>query len=328
MYMLLAELEEALFIPLAATPLAQAVGLTPLALAAGVSCLAAQLLLFVAFSYLLPDGPWRRLPGLTAHQCICFPLMIGLACVGVQDWFLSAAVPTSLSGRVLDEHRLGGQLAQLVYGELLLWDIPCGLLVPSLREPLMLAHHFGMAAVAYATLSPLCSYYAVFFFGAIEVRPGHAPHPLITPAPTTPVPMRRVPPPSPPCAQVSGIPLSIVDVFHPKHEKHVRRGGGWFEYEKASPLCRAVNELARVCFAAAYLPLRAVYFPWVVGSQAVPDMLATLALPQEERPAAPDAALYGVIGFGIAFSALQMYWGKLVFTQVLHVLAGPKPKGE
>ncbi|EOD05232.1 hypothetical protein EMIHUDRAFT_461939 [Emiliania huxleyi CCMP1516] len=295
MYMLLAELEEALFIPLAATPLAQAVGLTPLALAAGVSCLAAQLLLFVAFSYLLPDGPWRRLPGLTAHQCICFPLMIGLACVGVQDWFLSAAVPTSLSGRVLDEHRLGGQLAQLVYGELLLWDIPCGLLVPSLREPLMLAHHFGMAAVAYATLSPLCSYYAVFFFGAIEV---------------------------------SGIPLSIVDVFHPKHEKHVRRGGGWFEYEKASPLCRAVNELARVCFAAAYLPLRAVYFPWVVGSQAVPDMLATLALPQEERPAAPDAALYGVIGFGIAFSALQMYWGKLVFTQVLHVLAGPKPKGE
>ena len=57
-------------------------------------------------------------------------------------------------------------------------------------------------------------------------------------------------------------------------------------------------------------------------------MLATLALPQEERPAAPDAALYGVIGFGIAFSALQMYWGKLVFTQVLHVLAGPKPKGE
>jgi len=121
---------------------------------------------------------------------------------------------------------------------------------------------------------------------------------------------------------VSGIPLSLVDVFHPKH-KH------WAEYEASAPTLHAVNELARVAFAAAYLPLRACYFPWVIFTQAMPDMLAALKLPMVERPSAPDAALYGVIVFGVAFSALQVYWGTLVFKQVLKALGiGAKPKAQ
>lgn len=133
---------------------------------------------------------------------------------------------------------------------MLFWDIPCGFLVRSLREPLMLLHHFGMAYVAQvhafqlhlspshirglscrtpesadfasshrwgrevrcvrggaqgggwaasgfvrgvqavpdlvqAALWPLYCYYCVFFFGFIEI---------------------------------SGLPLVVVDLFHPKHK--------------------------------------------------------------------------------------------------------------
>lgn len=64
---------------------------------------------------------------------------------------------------------------------------------------------------------------------------------------------------------MSSIPLSIVDVFHPKH-KH------WAAYEKTFPRLAYFNGAARICFAAAYLPLRALYFPWVVVSQAIPDL--------------------------------------------------------
>jgi len=216
--------------------------------------------------------------------------MLYLAVVGVQAWLLAppeiAGYGATARSRVLEEHPIGSVLSQIVLGELLLWDIPCSLFVADLREGLMVAHHIGMAIVASSSTRPLFSFYATFFFGAIEV---------------------------------SGVPLSIVDLFHPKH-KH------WAEYEKTAPRFAAVNEAARICFAAAYLPLRACYFPWVVAMHAIPDILEVInQIPADERPHAPDLALYGVITFGVAFSVLQIYWGVLVFKQVLKVLGvGPK----
>ena len=98
---------------------------------------------------------------------------------------------------------------------------------------------------------------------------------------------------------MSGIFLSVVDVFHPKHLH-------WAEYEKTAPTIAAFNGVARVCFALAYLPLRGLYFPYVIFLQTIPDMLAALQLPPTERPLAPDWTLYGIIAFGVAFSALQV----------------------
>tara|TARA_B100000795_G_scaffold252792_1_gene222572 strand:+ start:69 stop:278 length:210 start_codon:yes stop_codon:yes gene_type:complete len=60
----------------------------------------------------------------------------------------------------------------------LLWDIPTGLLVKSLREPLMVAHHVGMALTAALGLYPLYSYYALFFYGEMAIsNPGPNPNP-------------------------------------------------------------------------------------------------------------------------------------------------------
>ena len=143
--------------------LSQATGLSQLALMSGCGCLTAQICLWLLFSFVLPVGPWTKLPGFTAHQVICFPMMIYLAVVGVQAWLFPApeieAYGATMRSRVLEPHPIGGFLSHIVFGELVMWDIPCGLLVSNLREALMLAHHFGMAIVAYACLGPLCSYY-------------------------------------------------------------------------------------------------------------------------------------------------------------------------
>jgi hypothetical protein len=234
--------------------------ITPLVLQAGLGCLAAQCCLYVLFAYIVPPGPWRESPGFTAHQAICFPLMVALMVVGAPAWFFpdteTTALSSTLQGRVVDVHATGHMLGQVVLGELVLWDIPCSVMIKSLREPLMFAHHLGMALVAYTTMSPLGSYYSLFFFGAIEI---------------------------------SGVPLSFVDTFHPKHVH-------WCDYLKVAPRLNALNEVARVAFAAAYLPLRAVYFPYVIFTSVVPDMLAALRLAHDERPRISDTGLIGLLG--------------------------------
>ena len=152
-----------------------------LVLSTGIACATAQCALWLLFTFALGDGPWRREPGFTAHQVVCFPIMIYLTYLGLSSFGANSDTPVS---RVFEPHPVGTVMTKIVLGELLLWDIPTGLLVKSLREPLMVTHHVGMALTAMVGLYPLFSYYALFFYGVIEV---------------------------------SGIFLSFVDVFHPKH---------------------------------------------------------------------------------------------------------------
>ena len=142
--------------------------------------------------------------------------------------------------RSLLTHRQLPPPPQLVAAELLLWDIPTGLLVDSLREPVMMAHHVGMALVALAGCTGVWSFYGIFFFGVIEL---------------------------------SGILLAFVDVFHPKHE-------AWCAYLATSPPLQALNTAARVGFLVAFVAVRAVWFPYVVLGRVVPDALALLDAPE------------------------------------------------
>lgn len=260
----------------------------PVVVYSGAGAVGAHVLLWLLFSYGLGEGPWRQQPGFTAHQAICLPLMLYLAYEGVRGWCFPAeelrAIGLTPHGRVLTYHPLGHYLAQLVTGELIAWDIPCGLFVKALREPLMLAHHVGMAIVALTVVGGMCDHYAIFFFGFIEI---------------------------------SGVPLSIVDVFHPKHKE-------WHAYERASPRLQAFNDAVRKAFALAYLSVRAVYFPYVIAAYTLPDMWGLAQLPLAERGGRSAATFYAVGLLGVLFSALQMYWGYLVARQVYKVLFAPK----
>lgn len=266
----------------------ESVWLNPLTLQAGLACLGAQICLWIFFAYVLPPGPWRTEPGFTAHQVVCLPLLIYLTSVGWQTWLLPTAADSAASStpvsRVLAMHPTGEKLAQVVMGAMLFWDIPCGLLIRSLREPLMLLHHVGMAYVAQAALWPIYCYYGVFFFGFIEV---------------------------------SGLPLVVVDLFHPKHAE-------WNALEQRVPLLSTINSAARLTFAFAFMLVRFCYFPYVVVAVAMPDMYEALALPldSDQRRGMSDAALWGVCLCGLLFSVLQWYWGLLIMGQARKMLRG------
>jgi len=57
----------------------------------------------------------------------------------------------------------------MLFGELVLWDLPCAIWIKALRRPDLVIHHVAMAAVAFnaAWLAPI--YYGVFYLGLIEL---------------------------------------------------------------------------------------------------------------------------------------------------------------
>ena len=253
--------------------------------AVGLACLAAQIVLYVAFAHVLPAGPWKVEPGFTAHQVVVLPLMIYMAYIGNVSWWPHfGASEATFDDRVFQRNAVGEHLAQLAICELLFWDIPTGLAVKSMRDPVMMGHHIGMLMAAYIGTQVTWSYYAIFFFGTCEV---------------------------------SGIFLSIVDVFHPKHKE-------WAALSDASPLVGAINNVARVAFVLAYALMRAVYFPWVVFANGIPDLIRALALPTEQRANVSDTMMFAPWLLGVPFCLLQWYWGVLLVKQIVKVLS-PKP---
>jgi len=151
----------------------------------------------------------------------------------------------------------------------------------------MLAHHIGMATMAFFNLLGLWQYYAVFFYGVIEI---------------------------------SGIFLSFVDIFHPKHKP-------WCDWLASRPKLSAFNDAMRAIFFLLYMCIRACYFPWVIVGQVCSDFLAMTSMPLEER----QGLSIGVLAFcplvGVAFAGLQLYWARLLTKQVLKMLGGGTPTG-
>lgn len=259
---------------------------TPLFFGVGLGCAGAQLLLWILFSYALGDGPWRAEPGFTAHQVVCMPLLIWLTYTGWSTW-LGSDVPASTAARVLDAYPVGYEMSQVVLAMMLFWDIPTGLLVKVMREPLMLAHHFGMALVALLGFVPLFSYYAFFFFGVIEL---------------------------------SGIFLCFVDVFHPKHKE-------WTALLETAPRLSKFNDACRALFVLLYMVLRAVLFPYVIFSGVVADYWSLLQLSQADPKVlrgVPLPLLTLTPALGVLFAFLQVYWGWLIIKQVRKMMAPAK----
>ena len=182
-------------------------------------------------------------------------------------------------------------------GAILLWDIPIGLLVPSLREPLMIAHHIGMFLVA-AVMGGMFSsdgqmigyYYVPFYFGVIET---------------------------------SSIFLSVVDQFHPKRK-------AWYDWlnnrqhddERSTAVMKFVNQLndlSRIFFAVSFLVFRGIYFPYTSFFHAIPDLWRAYDNPPD---GVPMWTCYFLCLSLCLFSCLQSYGGVLVARQIKKTLSG------
>ena len=161
--------------------------LTTTGVSVGLACLAVQIVFYVLFAYVLPPGPWKDEPGFTAHQVVVVPLISYVAYVGCVNWSWSwSGLPlepgfATVVERATKIHPIGSHLSQVVLGELILWDTPVGLIVPSLRIPEMLAHHILMAGVAYLSFTHgVMSYFTVCYFGAVNAHLAHHTLPAVS----------------------------------------------------------------------------------------------------------------------------------------------------
>ena len=251
---------------------------------AGLALLTGQCVLWFIFRFVVRSGPWHAEPGFTAHQLMYFPVGVYTAYYGCVHFFGNHH--TTAASRVLDYDPAGMHLSHLSLMVLLLWDIPTGLAVKELRNPLMIVHHIGFALTAYYIIvSGRNTYYALCFFGVVEV---------------------------------SSVFLCIAEVFHPRHKEYT----AWLE--TAPSIIKALNDAVRAVFVLAFLLVRGLYFPYAVWARYTPDMFELLALPLPERRNMSDAQLWTPFFLGSAFSVLQLYWGHLLIQQARKMLAAPK----
>jgi len=214
--------------------------------------------------------------------------MVYLAWSGFAAWHdADPKYALSAKARILDVDPIGHHFSQIVFGMLVFWDIPTGLMVKSLRVPDMVAHHLGMCLLAAFGLMGLWTYNALFFFGVIEL---------------------------------SGVPLVFIDVFHPAKHKP------WCAWLEGHPTISKFNDLMRVVFLLCYAYVRVMLFVYVTVTQVVPDTFEVLRLPRAERKdfSAPAIAFNGLSS--VIFMLLQLYWGVLLVKQVQKFMLGPAEK--
>ena len=139
----------------------------------GVSCLALQLALTSLFKCV--GGFWSREPSFLAHQVIAFPLMVFLAVVGGTAWFESISGASTLDDRVHGPNAAGEMIGSFLLGMMIFWDIPCSLLVTSLKSHIVLAHHIVVALGGFfVTYTPYVLYYVTFYGGLTELSSEHS----------------------------------------------------------------------------------------------------------------------------------------------------------
>lgn len=139
----------------------------PVILPAGGTLLTIHILLCVLFKYVLPDGPWKKMPSFSAHQVITLVMMTIQTILGFMYF-----TETSLTN--LNEDGLF--LSRLAMGLMLFWDLPVGFVSDGMGDPIMMVHHICFLVVSAITLgyfssdgSYIGSAYAPFFFGLVEL---------------------------------------------------------------------------------------------------------------------------------------------------------------
>lgn len=285
--------------------------LSEFSLQVGAGCLIGHLSLVFLFRQLKPSSlrgggegtirgqqhqaPWSQMPGFTAHQVMCVPVLGSLIVEGIRHWFFpTKAVAVTAMERILLPRNI--HLSQFVFGMMFFWDLPCGIFTPALNDTAMLLHHIGMLLVAWTALGglsdgvPILGHYAPFFFGVIEV---------------------------------SSFPLILVDLFHPKHKP-------WHAYltNQAPSWMAGLNDGCRIFFALSFLVLRAAYFPYVCYRLVIPDLLELRRLPMDQRQGVTNLPLNTMVVFCSLFSALQMHWGFLIVRQIVKLVTKKSAKDD
>ena len=103
---------------------------TPFMVQVAATTAGAQCVLALAF--MLMPAPYSKQPGFLAHQIVAFCLVSFMAYSGCKEWF-SMTTPDTPQGRFYGTNPVSQMLAQLTFAQLIAWDIPTGLLAPSMQ---------------------------------------------------------------------------------------------------------------------------------------------------------------------------------------------------
>ena len=154
---------------------------------------------------------------------------------------------------------------------LVAWDIPTCLVVPKLRKPDLLAHHFGMAAVALVGAFFLPTRYGFYYLGV---------------------------------AELSSVPMTVFD----QAERAVEIAAKSDAVDAARrQRLRATRDASRLVAALVFIAVRAVDFTRVTLTRFVPDALSVLA----SGEAALRWPLQFMVVSSVGFVGLQLYWFSL-----------------
>ena len=268
-----------------ALPTCSAAGIWGVAAGAGAVAAASQLGLVAAFRR-SNDRILSSAPGYVAHQVVALGFMLFPPCVGCAAWISPAVAAADAAARLLVPIGTTRFLAAMLFGALVVWDLPCSLLVPKLRKTDMIAHHVLMAAVALNGMTFIPMLYGVYYLGVVEL---------------------------------STVPLTLHEFF--AHAASVAEGegatseGGEADERELISKPRRDARLARlrdcpqVAAALGFFFVRGLAFTRVTLLRFVPDCLTALTMPAAASLRLP---LLFMLSSSVAFATLQLYWLSLL----------------
>jgi hypothetical protein len=210
---------------------------------------------------------------------------------GGAAWFAPTAWAGDAASRFLLTDGTTRFLAAMLFGELVLWDLPCAIWIKALRRPDSIIHHFAMAAVAFnaAWLAPV--YYGVFYLGLIEL---------------------------------STIPLNIHEYFAHAARAAERSVSPSAASRAAVVRFRALRDGWQAAAALSFVAVRGLLFTHVSARRFFPEILPLIA-----PSAAAHGLRAPLVGHAVSvlgFNVLQLYWLALLFSYTLkNGVGGERP---
>ena len=153
---------------LPALPSISAAAIWPTAAASGAVAVAAQLGLLAKFKS-SKDPSVRSIAGLLAYRIIALAYTLVLTIVGGALWFNPARWPADAAAAMLVPDGTIRWIGAVLFGELILWDLPSTFWIKKLQKPDLIIHHVGLAiGPALVAMKFLPVFYYAWYIGLSE----------------------------------------------------------------------------------------------------------------------------------------------------------------
>ena len=208
--------------------------------------------------------------GYVVYKSVALLLIVVQTIIGAL-WYFPAVGATSAS-RLLAPDGTVRFLAAVVFGTLVMWDLPCAVFIKRIRKPDMIAHHVGVATIAFVMMAYLPNAFGLFYLGAQEI---------------------------------SSVPVCVWNFY--TNADDAAATPQWSERVSPPALKRiqAARDISQLAAAVAFVLVRGIEFTRITATRLLPDMRAVLPTPA--AAASATALRIGLVG-ALCFNALQLFW--------------------